>query len=348
MKGGAISPITIKANKIHSSKNDLLRPLENVASKEELPHLAYAKKVFEIEAKAIQNLSHALTESFDQAIQLILAAQGKLVVTGMGKSGLIGRKMAATFASTGTPSFFLHAAEAFHGDLGMVTAQDVVLAISKSGETSEVLQLIPYFKNRQIPIIAISAIQQSTLVKNAEYFLNTAVDQEACPLDLAPTASSTAMLAMGDALAMALMKARQFQQEDFAQLHPGGSLGKKLLTEVQTVMHRENLPIIAPNTPMEELINAMTKGKLGLVVIQKAKKIIGIITDGDLRRVMKNRQARFFELTAEDFMTQQPLTITPTAKLHIAEKLMVDKKVTSLLVKEQEQLVGIVQIYQVA
>lgn len=266
----------------------------------------------------------------------------------MGKSGLIGRKIVATFASTGTPSIFLHPAEAFHGDLGMVTKGDVILAISKSGETSEILQLIPFFVYHQLPIIAISSKKESTLVQNSQYFLKVAVNQEACPLDLAPTASSTATLAMGDALAMALMKARNVQPADFAQFHPGGSLGKKLLTEVQTVMHRKNLPIITLDTKMEHLINLMTKGKLGLVVIQKAKKIVGIITDGDLRRVMRKEQDRFFNLTAQDFMTQQPLSILPTAKLHEAETMMIDKKITSLLVVREKELIGIVQIYQVA
>jgi len=331
---------------LHKIKNH--NSLNPAASRKIKPHSTYAKEVFAIEAKAIQNLSLKLTEDFDQTIELILAAKGRLVVTGMGKSGLIGRKMAATFASTGTPSFFLHAAEAFHGDLGMVTRDDVILAISKSGETSEILQLIPYFKNKQIPIIAISAAPDATLVHNAHFFLNIAVDQEACPLDLAPTASSTATLAMGDALAMALMKARQFQPQDFAQFHPGGSLGKKLLTEVQTIMYQQNLPIITPETKMEQLINTMTTGKLGLVVIQEKEQIIGIVTDGDLRRVMKTKQTDFFQLTAISFMTKNPITIAPNCKLVNAEMLMVNRKITSLLVAEEGKLVGVVQIYQVA
>lgn len=308
----------------------------------------YAKEVFSIEAQAIQQLSDHLDGHFDAAVSLILSTKGKLVVTGIGKSGLIGRKMAATFASTGTSSFFLHPAEAFHGDLGMVSKEDILLAISKSGETSEILQLIPFFNKQKLPIIAISAAQHSTLVKNAQCFLNVSVNQEACPLDLAPTASSTATLAMGDALAMALMKARNFQREDFAQFHPGGSLGRRLLTEVKTVMHQKNLPVIPPSTQMVDLINAMTKGKLGLVVIQKAQKIVGIITDGDLRRVMKNKQAQFFQLKAKDFMTKNPMQIQVDCKIKEAEALMIDKKITSLLVVEKEQLVGVVQIYQVA
>jgi len=336
----------MRCGALHKIKNH--NSLNPAASRKIKPHSTYAKEVFAIEAKAIQNLSLKLTEDFDQTIELILAAKGRLVVTGMGKSGLIGRKMAATFASTGTPSFFLHAAEAFHGDLGMVTRDDVILAISKSGETSEILQLIPYFKNKQIPIIAISAAPDATLVHNAHFFLNIAVDQEACPLDLAPTASSTATLAMGDALAMALMKARQFQPQDFAQFHPGGSLGKKLLTEVQTIMYQQNLPIITPETKMEQLINTMTTGKLGLVVIQEKEQIIGIVTDGDLRRVMKTKQTDFFQLTAISFMTKNPITIAPNCKLVNAEMLMVNRKITSLLVAEEGKLVGVVQIYQVA
>lgn len=308
----------------------------------------YAKQIFAIEAQAILQLRQDLNQDFDLAIQIILAAKGKLVVSGIGKSGLIGRKMSATFSSTGTPSIFLHPAEAFHGDLGMIGTEDVLLAISKSGETSEILQLIPFFKQKQIPIIAICSAPNSTLVQNAQSFLKVKINQEACPLDLAPTASSTATLVMGDALAMSLMKARNFQPEDFAQLHPGGSLGKKLLTEVKAVMHQENLPIISPEMNMESLITVMTTGKLGLVVVQDQQKIIGIITDGDLRRIMKQKQAQFFQLKAKDFMTRNPIQIPPNYKLKEAEILMVDKKITSLLVVEKKQLVGVVQIYQVA
>lgn len=311
-------------------------------------HADYAKEVFKIEAQAIQQLSDYLDNNFNQAVELILSTTGKLIVIGMGKSGLIGRKMAATFSSTGTPSFFLHPAEAFHGDLGMVAKNDVLLAISKSGETSEILQLIPFFKKQQLPIIAICAAVNSTLVKNADYFLNVLVNQEACPLDLAPTASSTATLAMGDALAMALMKARGFQRADFAQFHPGGSLGKKLLTAVETVMHQKDLPIISNKTEMEALINTMTKGKLGLVIIQENQKIIGIITDGDLRRIMRKKQSDFFQLKAKDFMTKNPITITPSTTIKAAETLMVKHKITSLLIAEADSLVGVVQIYQVA
>lgn len=308
----------------------------------------YAKAVFAIEAQAIQQLAARVGEEFDKSIALILNTKGRLVVTGIGKSGWIGRKMVATFSSTGTPSFFLHPAEAFHGDLGMVTKHDLLLAISKSGETSEILQLIPFFKKQGIPIIAISAEDKSTLAQNAQCFLNVAVNQEACPLDLAPTASSTATLAMGDALAMALMKARDFQPEDFAHFHPGGSLGRKLLTEVSAVMYKENLPIISPDTKMETIINTMTTGKLGLVVIAADDKIKGIITDGDLRRIMKKGPTNFFQLYAKNFMTQSPLVIAPNFKIKDAETLMVNRKITSLLVAEKEKLVGVVQIYQVA
>ena len=311
-------------------------------------HSDYAKEVFKIEAQAIQQLSHHLDSHFNDAVEIILATKGRLVITGIGKSGLIGRKMAATFSSTGTPSFFLHPTEAFHGDLGMVTKNDVLLTISKSGETSEVLQLVPFFKELAIPIIAISAEVNSTLGQNANYFLNVLVNQEACPLDLAPTASSTATLAMGDALAMALMKARNFQRADFAQFHPGGSLGRQLLREVKTVMHRKNLPIIPPATGMEVVINSMTRGKLGLVVVQENQQIIGIITDGDLRRIMKQKQAQFFQLQAKDFMTKNPINIPPNTTIKEAEAIMVKHKITSLLVAETGNLVGVIQIYQVA
>ncbi len=242
----------------------------------------------------------------------------------------------------------MHPAEAFHGDLGMVAKNDVLVAISKSGETSEILQLIPFFKQQKLPIIAICAANNSTLANNANYFLNVLVNQEACPLDLAPTASSTATLAMGDALAMALMKARNFQRADFALLHPGGRLGKKLLTAVKTVMHQKDLPIIPSTTGMEELINTMTTGKLGLVVIQEKQQIIGIITDGDLRRIMRKKQADFFQLKANDFMTKNPIIISPNTTIKAAETLMIQHKITSLLVAKAGNLVGVVQIYQVA
>ncbi|MEM6321464.1 MAG: KpsF/GutQ family sugar-phosphate isomerase [Bacteroidota bacterium] len=307
----------------------------------------YAKEVFALEAKAILNLQEQLDDNFDAVIHLLLKTTGRLVVTGIGKSGLIGRKMAATFASTGMPSFFLHPAEAFHGDLGMVTSEDVVLALSKSGETTELLELIPYFQKQRIPIIGISAVGDSTLIRNAQFFLKVAVDQEACPLDLAPTTSSTAMLAMGDALAMALMRAKEFQPADFAQFHPGGSLGRRLLTEVRTVMYRQKLPIIHPTTSMGSLIDVMTASKLGLVVIQENQQIIGIITDGDLRRIMKQRQYEFFDLVASDFMTRNPVLVAPNCKMQEAADLMKQKKITSLLVAEYQQLIGVVQIYQV-
>ena len=310
--------------------------------------LAQAEKIIRLEAQAILGLIPQLTADFNKVIPLILRCKGKLVVTGMGKSGLIGRKMVATFASTGTPSFFLHPSEAFHGDLGMVAKEDIVLAISKSGETTELLQLIPFFKKKHIPIIALTGKPQATLAKHAQYTLNISVEKEACPLDLAPTSSATAALVMGDALALVLLKARHFQPADFALLHPGGSLGKKLLTSVKDIMFKEQLPIIDKEAEILEVINNMTRGKLGLIVIEEKNKIIGIITDGDLRRTLEQKKQDAFGLKAKDFMTYHPVIIPPDWNMSAAERLMVEKKITSLLVAEDRKLVGVVQIYNVA
>ena len=224
--------------------------------------LKIAKEVFEIEAEAIRNLSENLDHNFSKAIKLILDIKGRCIISGMGKSGHIGAKIAATLASTGTPSFFMHPGEALHGDLGMITSEDVLIAISNSGETEELLKIIPAVKRRQIPLIAMSGNVKSTLAKQAEIFLNIAIKKEACPLQLAPMSSTTATLVMGDAIAAALMKARKFQPDDFALFHPGGSLGRKLLTKVKDLMVSKKLPIVNPQTEFNELVDVMTSGKL--------------------------------------------------------------------------------------
>ena len=226
-----------------------------------------AQEVFEIEAKEIANLSHRLTDDFEKSINAILESSGKLIVSGMGKSGIIGKKIAATFASTGTPSFFLHPGEAYHGDLGMIEENDVVLLISNSGETDEVLKLIPFLKHQKNCTISMSGNDNSTLAKNTNYHLNIAVEKEACPLFLAPTSSTTATLVMGDALAVTLMKLRDFKEENFAKFHPGGSLGRRLLTTVGDVMKKHELPITNSNATIKEVIQRITEGKLGLVVV---------------------------------------------------------------------------------
>jgi len=305
-----------------------------------------AQEVFEIESKEIANLSKRLTDDFEKAINAILQSSGKLIVSGMGKSGIIGKKIAATLASTGTPSFFLHPGEAYHGDLGMIEENDIVLLISNSGETDEVLKLIPFLKHQKNCTISMSGNDDSTLAKNTNYHLNIAVDKEACPLFLAPTSSTTATLVMGDALAVTLMKLRDFKEENFAKFHPGGSLGRRLLTTVGDVMKKKNLPIISPQATIKEVIQRISEGMLGLVVIIDNNKIIGIITDGDIRRTMESREEDFFNLKAEDLMSNHPKLIYQTDKLISASNIMSQHKINSLLVvNESNDLVGVVQVY---
>ncbi len=307
-----------------------------------------AKEVFETEASAIANLAKNIDDNFKKAIEAILECSGKLIVCGMGKSGIIGKKIAATMASTGTSSFFLHPAEAYHGDLGMIGKEDIVLLISNSGETDEILKLIPFLKEQKNIIIAMSGNPLSTLAKNSTYHLNIYVEKEACPLQLAPTSSTTATLVMGDALAITLMKLRDFKESDFAQFHPGGSLGRRLLTRVEDVMKKDNLPIVNRESSIKEIIHTVSKARLGLAVVQEADLIVGIITDGDIRRAMEEFEDTFFRLKAEDLMTKNPKTIQKEAKLIDAQNLMNEFKVNSLLVMDNNQICGVVQIYDLA
>ena len=308
----------------------------------------YAIDTFNAEADAIRNLSNLLTDDFDQAVEAILVCTGKVVVTGMGKSGIIGKKIAATLASTGTPAFFLHPGEAYHGDLGMISKNDVVLAIANSGQTDEVLKLIPFMQNNGNTIIAITGNPQSTLAKNAHFHLNINVGREACPLNLAPTSSTTAMLVMGDALAIALMKMRNFKAEDYAVFHPGGSLGRRLLMTVGNVMRSHDLPVVAPDCSATDMIHAISKGGLGLIIICDGDRIEGIVTDGDVRRAMERRRAEFFNIKAADIATPNPKTISADRKLIEAEKMMTRNKVTSLLVTDAAgKLSGVIQIYDI-
>ena len=305
-----------------------------------------AKDVFEIEAKEIANLSNLLTSDFEDAINAVLNTNGKFIISGMGKSGIIGKKIAATLASTGTPSFFLHPGEAYHGDLGMIEKDDIVLLISNSGETDEVLKLIPFLKAQENITISMSGNPKSTLAQNTNYHLNVAVEHEACPLQLAPTSSTTATLVMGDAIAVALMKLRDFKDENFAKFHPGGSLGRRLLTKIENVMKKDNLPIITKDANVKEIIHKITDGKCGLVVILENDKIDGIITDGDIRRVMESQEEKFFNLNAKDIMSNSPKQINKDEKLVTASEIMGNFKINSLLVvNNEDKLVGIVQMY---
>ena len=309
--------------------------------------LNYAKDVFKIEAQSISDLSDLLTDDFEKSIRSILESSGKLIVSGMGKSGIIGKKIAATLASTGTPSFFVHPGEAFHGDLGMISENDIVLLISNSGETNEVLSIIPFFKAHKNTLISMSGNPESTLAKNTDFHLNIAVKEEADPLQLAPTSSTTATLAMGDAIAVALMKERKFKAENFAKFHPGGSLGRRLLTKVEDEMRKDNLPILKTNATTKEIIHVISEGRLGLAVITgDQSKILGIITDGDIRRTMEEKEDDFFNLTANDFVKEKmPKTIAPKEKIEDAKNLMNAYKINSLLVAEDNRLVGVIQIY---
>jgi len=310
-----------------------------------LNSLDIAKNVFKVEAEAVKNLSNLLNEDFNQSIENILQSKGRLVITGMGKSGHIGVKIAATLASTGTPSFFMHPAEAIHGDLGMLTKDDILLAISSSGESEEIVKIIPLVKRMGITLIGMAGKVNSTLAKESKYFLNIAIEKEACPLQLAPMSSTTATLAMGDALAAALMEARNFKPEEFAMYHPGGSLGKKLLTKVKDIMRFKNLPIVTSQSKFQEIIHTMTSGKLGLCIVLDDKKINGIITDGDLRRVLEIIDKPIFELMAQDIMTLSPLVISQYEMAIDAEEFMLKNKINDLLVVDDGLLCGVVQLF---
>lgn len=304
-----------------------------------------AKKVFKLEAQSINDLSDLLTEDFTKSVESILNSKGRLVVSGMGKSGHIGVKISATLASTGTPSFFMHPAEAIHGDLGMLTKDDILLAISNSGESEEIVKIIPLVKMRGIILIGMAGRAESTLAKASDYFLNISIKKEACPLELAPMSSTTATLAMGDALAAALMKAREFQPEDFAMYHPGGSLGKKLLTKVKDIMHFKNLPIVQEKSSFQDVIHTITSGKLGLCLVMDEDEVKGIITDGDLRRALEITDRPRFNLKAQEMMTPSPKTISENTMAVEAESFMLKDKISELVVVNDAKVVGIVQLY---
>jgi arabinose-5-phosphate isomerase len=304
------------------------------------------KRVLEVEARAILALVDRLDQRFDHAIDLLYGCTGKVVVSGMGKSGLVGQKIAATLASTGTPAFFVHPAEGLHGDLGMVTKGDVLIAISNSGETEEILKILPFMKRLNIPIIAICGRAQSTLVKHSDVSLDISVSEEACPMGLTPTASTTATLAMGDALAIALLQKRGFREEDFAQFHPGGSLGRRLLLRVRDLMHKgEAVPHVLSSAPMREAIIEMTRKKLGMTtVVDAAGRLVGIITDGDLRRLLEQG----VDLTtsqAGQIASKHPKTINPEELAAKAVQTMEQFSITSLIVLEHERVGGIIHLH---
>lgn len=308
-----------------------------------------AREVLAIEAAAIESLIPRINNEFAETVAMILACKGRIIVTGMGKSGLIGKKIAATLASTGTPSFFLHPAEGLHGDLGMVTGDDIVLALSNSGETAEVVAIIPAIKRIGASIIAMCGCEQSTMVKNADAFIDVAVAREACPLGLAPTASTTATLAMGDALAVVLLSERKFTPADFAVFHPGGALGRRLLLTVEDVMHSgADNPMVTMDKTVQEALFVMTGKGLGVTnVVDKAGILLGIITDGDIRRGLE-RGHEFLDKTVDSLMTRTPRTITAD-KLAAQALNMMEKNqprpITVLpVVDEQNHSIGIIHL----
>lgn len=302
-----------------------------------------AVKCFRDEAQAILDLIPLLDDNFDNTVELIRNCKGKVIVTGVGKSGHIGAKMAATLSSTGTPAFFINPLDVFHGDLGVITPDDVVVAISNSGQTDELLRFVPYLLEHRIPLVGISGHPDSLLGKYATYHLNTRVSHEACPLNLAPTSSTTATLAMGDALACALMEVRKFQAIDFAQFHPGGSLGKRLLTTARDVMRSTDLPVISPDMRLGEAIIHVSKGKLGLCVAVEDGKIAGLITDGDVRRAMESLQDKFFNVSVRQVMTKAPKCVSPATKIDQIQRIMHVNKIHTVLVKdEKDRLLGVV------
>jgi arabinose-5-phosphate isomerase len=309
--------------------------------------VATAKRVLRIEADAISGLIDRLDEGFEKAVELACACKGRVVVTGLGKSGLIGRKIAATFSSTGTPSVFLHAADALHGDLGILTADDILLAISSSGETEELIELVEAVKRLGIRLVTLTAKPRSTLGVASDIVLDIAVKEEACSLNLAPTASTAAALAMGDALAIALLERRSFTEEDFAALHPGGRLGKKL-RRVEALMHEgEDLPRVLPTTKMPDVIYEMSRKGLGLAAVAEPDgRLVGIVTDGDLRRVMQKRKEHVLDLAAADCMTKNPVTLPRTELAASALRLMEERKITSVLVVDASgRLEGVLHIH---
>ena len=306
----------------------------------------YAIQCIKDEAEALMGLIPQIDDNFDNAVELIFRCHGKVIVTGVGKSGHIGAKIAATLSSTGTPSLFINPLDVFHGDLGVMTKEDVVLAISNSGQTDELLRFIPMVLHMEIPIVGMSGNPSSLLAKYSTYHINVSVTKEACPLNLAPTSSTTATLAMGDALAVALMEKRNFRPQDFAQFHPGGELGKRLLTTAGDVMRTEEMPLITPEMHLGEAIILVSKGKLGLGIAQRNGEIAGLITDGDIRRAMEKWKAQFFDKTVADIMTASPKTVTSDTKISEVQGIMNRYKIHSVLVTDgHNHLLGVVDHY---
>jgi len=323
-----------------SNKNTIEERLANAR--------AYAAQCITDEAQALTDLVGQLDENFDRAVSMIYHCHGKVIVTGVGKSGNIGAKIAATLSSTGTPSFFINPLDVYHGDLGVMTSDDIILALSNSGQTDELLRFIPIVLHMNVPIISMTGNPSSLLAKYSTAHLLVKVAKEACPLNLAPTSSTTAALAMGDALAVALMEIRDFKPRDFAQFHPGGELGKRLLTTAGDVMKSDEMPIIPASMHLGEAIIHVSKGKLGLGVSLTADgKVEGLITDGDIRRAMERWQSEFFDKRVSDIMTTTPKCVLPSTKVTEIQRIMNKYKVHTVLVTSRDgRLLGIVDHYR--
>ncbi|MDA9817112.1 KpsF/GutQ family sugar-phosphate isomerase [Alphaproteobacteria bacterium] len=294
----------------------------------------------------IERFENMLGDEFSKAVKLMSKSSAHIIICGMGKSGLVGRKISSTLASTGTPSIFLHPAEAIHGDLGKVQKKSIVLLISYSGETGEIIALIPALKRLEVTIISLTGVKESTLASKSDIILDTSVDREACPLNLAPTTSSMITMVLGDALAVSLMEVKNFKQEDFALTHPGGSLGKRLLSSVKDEMKQNNLPFVEKQSTVQEVLVKMTEGRLGLALVGSKEKLHGVITDGDIRRALIDNN-QFSQLKAIDLMNKNPLTAFESDNLQVAEKRMREAKVQCLVVKNNiNEVVGVIQIFE--
>jgi arabinose-5-phosphate isomerase len=308
--------------------------------------LEIAKKTIESESKSVAKLADLLTDDFLKAVEIIYNSKGRLVVTGIGKSAIIAQKIVASMNSTGTPSLFLHASEAIHGDLGMVQPDDVVICISKSGNSPEIKVLVPILKHFGNSLIAITGNTTSFLAKGADFILDTTVESESCPNNLAPTNSTTAQLVMGDALAVCLMELRGFNAQDFAKYHPGGALGKKLLLRVGDMLDQSHKPEVTPDTNIKKVIFEISEKRLGVTAVIENNKVIGIITDGDIRRMLNNNDT-FAHLTAKDIMTKNPKTIQLSSMVTDALNILEDFSITQLIVADQEEYKGVLHLHDI-
>ena len=309
--------------------------------------IVYAEQCLRYEAQALIDLIPLLNEQFDKVVNLIHECTGHVVLTGVGKSGHVGAKIAATLASTGTPAIYLNPLDALHGDLGMIMNNDVMLMISNSGNTDELLRITASLEDRHIPIVSMTSDEESLLAQHSDYHILCRVEREACPLNLAPTSSTTAAMALGDALAIALMQVRNFKARDFAQFHPAGSLGRKLLVKVKDVMYTDNLPVVPPAMLLSDALMIISDGKLGLGVVMENDKVLGIITDGDIRRAVEGAKENFINLSVKEAMTATPKIISPEAKLTTIQQMFRKHKIHSLLVMDKEKLVGIVDYFAI-